>query len=282
MSRIVRMWIPALVVLGSSTAMAGPRICLRQEGAVGVRPETASSVGIALGKALTENEVEVGCEDEDAVLVLSMIRVGASLRLNFRLMRRGEQLVATDSVVDARDANVVLPQDLWDTIHRLRPPATEAPAADTVEAAPAEAPEADTVEATPAETPEAVTPVTETRTALLSRSEWGWVAVGVGAALVTAASVTGGLALAKDRELSRLCPDDGVCDPTDPAVAERDIAAENDAMHDLALAFDILLPVGLVTAAGGVLLLTVFREESVAAAPWIGRDGGGVLVLTRF
>jgi len=263
----MRTWIVALSLVTSAPAIARPvRICPRQASAVGVRGRVASAIEVKLKEALTERGIDTNCRDADGVLELDTMRVGSTLRFNLRLLRADAVLATGHSVTNVHKLVVVLPDAILNGIDGLSPPGSE-----MIDAEPAEGIAAEPV--ANARAPEG--PV-------LSRRGWGWVAIGVGGTLVAAAGVTGGLALAKNNELDRLCPG-GACDPADPRVARRDIAAENQQMHNLALAFDILLPVGLVTAAGGILLLTVFDSEPVATvSPWLGADGGGVVVRAQF
>ena len=81
-----------------------------------------------------------------------------------------------------------------------------------------------------------------------------WIVMGVGGALVVAGAITGGLALSTQSSLSERCGADGGC----PAGFE----ADRDMGRTLALATDVMLPVGLVAAATGVVLLFVLDEGS--------------------
>jgi hypothetical protein len=102
------------------------------------------------------------------------------------------------------------------------------------------------------------------------RAVWGWTATGVGAALLVAGAVTGGLALSKNADVRDNCPD-GNCPP-----AWHD---DVDARDRLALSTNVLLGVGAGVAIVGVLLLTVFRGKETAA---VSVSSNGVAIEGRF
>jgi len=89
------------------------------------------------------------------------------------------------------------------------------------------------------------------------RAAWGWTATGVGAALMIAGGVTGGLALYKNSELRDACSD-GDC------LTEQQ-HDDVDTRDRLATSSTVLLATGAAVAVVGVLLLTVFDGEEDAA-----------------
>jgi hypothetical protein len=103
-----------------------------------------------------------------------------------------------------------------------------------------------------------------------TRAVLGWTAVGVGAAVAIAGAVTGGLALSKNADIKDACSG-GDCPP--------DWHDEVDRRDRLALATDVLLPVGAAVAVVGVLFLTVFKGE-VKSEFTASRDG--VMLGGRF
>ena len=113
----------------------------------------------------------------------------------------------------------------------------------------------------------------------------GWIAVGVGAAVLAGGAVTGGMSLSKNKELEKACTS-GSC----PSGVDPDIEESRD---KLALMTDILIPVGGVLAATGIVLLIVnaakkeqpAEETSMETAvrPFaIPRGGGGLMIEGRF
>ncbi len=113
----------------------------------------------------------------------------------------------------------------------------------------------------------------------------GWIAVGVGAAALAGGAVTGGMSLSKNNELEDSCTS-GSC----PSGVNPDIEESRD---KLALMTDILLPVGGVLAATGIVLLIVnaSRKENpdektsmeTAVLPFaIPQGGGGLIIEGRF
>jgi hypothetical protein len=108
---------------------------------------------------------------------------------------------------------------------------------------------------------------------------WGWVAIGVGGALVITGAITGGVALAKNGEIEDNCPQGNCPPPYHDDVEQRD---------RLALTADILLPVGAAAAVAGVLLLTLPWGESAGETatarvqPLLGADRAGLAAQWRF
>lgn len=113
---------------------------------------------------------------------------------------------------------------------------------------------------------------------------WGWGTAGIGAALLVAGGVTGGVAMSKDGELADACPGATCADESD-----LDLEKSRDA---LALATDVLLPAGgafLVT--GAVLLIVGWKRSSGGAEqladatrflPYAGDGGAGLIIEGRF
>jgi len=113
----------------------------------------------------------------------------------------------------------------------------------------------------------------------------GWIAVGVGAAVLAGGAVTGGMSLSKNNELEDSCTS-GSC----PSGVDPDVEESRD---KLALMTDILIPVGGVLAATGIVLLIVNaakkeqpeEETSIETAvlPFaIPQGGGGLMIEGRF
>jgi hypothetical protein len=103
----------------------------------------------------------------------------------------------------------------------------------------------------------------------------GWVVAGLGAAIMVAGGVTGGMALATGNELESDYPD-GV---------PRDKKSEVDGMDRLAVATDVLLGVGGAALVAGVVMLVVdVRSESddVAFVPAAGPGFAGASLAGRF
>lgn len=105
----------------------------------------------------------------------------------------------------------------------------------------------------------------------------GWVVLGVGAAAVVAGAITGGVALSMNDELASTCPN-LECPPG------YDHASRTSTGSALALTTDILLPVGGVAVATGIVLLLVLQEggDDASAAAICGPDGCAVSVTGRF
>ncbi len=77
---------------------------------------------------------------------------------------------------------------------------------------------------------------------------WGWVSVGIGAAILTGGGVLGGLTLGQNNKLNEACPSSG-CSPNR--------SGEVDALKMMGLAADIAFGVGGALAATGVVLLII-------------------------
>jgi hypothetical protein len=107
----------------------------------------------------------------------------------------------------------------------------------------------------------------------------GWVAVGIGAATAIVGAITGGMALAKQADLEKACPDRSCTSAKDLDL--------RDSADALGLATDVLLPAGAVLAAAGAVLLIVDAKKggeraAVAVMPQIGGTGAGLSMEGRF
>jgi hypothetical protein len=108
----------------------------------------------------------------------------------------------------------------------------------------------------------------------------GWIALGIGGALLLAGGVTGGVALSLDSELEDKCKG-GECPPP-----QHDTLSRRDA---LATSSTALLATGFATAMVGLLVLTVFAperedeaEEQVALLPLVNPQLAGAALEWRF
>lgn len=110
---------------------------------------------------------------------------------------------------------------------------------------------------------------------------WAWIVGGLGLGALAAAVGTGAASQNAYNDLSSRCPD-GRCDPAVVSGAQ----ARIDRGHALALATDVLWPVGAAALAAGVVL--VFVEGRAAPrrrarlAPFVGPTGGGLAVARDF
>ncbi|MBN2531105.1 MAG: hypothetical protein JXR76_32265 [Deltaproteobacteria bacterium] len=107
----------------------------------------------------------------------------------------------------------------------------------------------------------------------------GWSLIGAGGALLIAGSITGGITMAKSSKLQEDCPNK-VCD--DPDAKDRHSTTKN-----LAIATDILLVAGGVTAATGLVLLLVDRkrqrnERAARVTPFANASAAGFLLQGQF
>jgi hypothetical protein len=109
----------------------------------------------------------------------------------------------------------------------------------------------------------------------------GWIGMGVGAATLIAAAITGSLALSAGKEVDQQCPD-GCYDTEYDLIKKRD---------NLSLSTDILfVEGGVLAAAGGVLVLVDYlkgnkekeNQHSVSFVPIIGNETAGASVGVRF
>ncbi len=108
-----------------------------------------------------------------------------------------------------------------------------------------------------------------------SFSPVGFVVAGAGGLLAIVGAITGGVALSMEGDIATSCPNQ-VC----PDQASLDKASTG---YALALTTDILIPVGLVAAAAGIVLLFVLPgSESARAGAACGPDGCFAAVRGRF
>ncbi len=129
-------------------------------------------------------------------------------------------------------------------------------------------PEAETVEQEPAAAEEEPGPSLKT---------WGWIAVGVGGAVLATSIVTGSLAVSADGDVKDRCPE-GCYDDQYDRLDRRD---------NLALATDVLIGVGATAAvAGTVMLIVAYKrdreKESVVLHPVVAPGMAGASLEWRF
>ena len=111
----------------------------------------------------------------------------------------------------------------------------------------------------------------------------GWVGIGVGAAVAAAGAITGGVALDKSNELNDNCPDKNQICPEE----HQDL---KDSADSLAIATNVLLPVGGALAVAGVVLVILGRDRgedssgvaSIGFAPFASAEQAGLTVRGRF
>ncbi len=98
---------------------------------------------------------------------------------------------------------------------------------------------------------------------------WGWITTGLGAAVLAGSAVTGGMALAKSKDLDGNCDDAG---------CPEDYWDSNDTMNTLGTTTDVLIGVGSAVTVAGVVMLIVSAtsdegdEGDVALIP-VGAPG---------
>lgn len=110
----------------------------------------------------------------------------------------------------------------------------------------------------------------------------GWIAIGGGAAVLVGGSITGALALSKNNELKDNCPNKESC--------SEDFKYLDKEARNLAMATDILFPLGGVAVVAGVVLLIIdhkkrprgFNAANVALAPFAYSDATGLTISGRF
>jgi hypothetical protein len=91
---------------------------------------------------------------------------------------------------------------------------------------------------------------------------WSWGSVGVGATSLLIGGITGGVALSKMSELDVRCPEHNRCSST--------VKPLYDEMQTLATASNVLVPLGLLTAAAGIVGLMKFSVPQATAAVRLG------------
>jgi len=107
---------------------------------------------------------------------------------------------------------------------------------------------------------------------------WGWIATGIGGALLVSGAVTGGMALSLNRDLEQGCPG-GAC--------SEEHWDDNDRMGRLAVATNVLLGAGAAAAAAGVVMLIVNaagdrERDEPAVALLLGPASAGIGIRGRF
>ncbi len=111
-----------------------------------------------------------------------------------------------------------------------------------------------------------------------SPSPVGFIVTGVGAAMMLAGAITGGLALGAESELASNCPN-GACPP---GYAYEGRVSD---LRALALTTDVLIPVGAAAAIAGVVLIFVLQDgpsESATASAACASDGCMAFVRGRY
>jgi tetratricopeptide (TPR) repeat protein len=91
-------------------------------------------------------------------------------------------------------------------------------------------------------------------------SPTGWSLLGIGAAALIAGTVTGSVTMAMADDIKNVCKDNGDVCPD----SEKDDA---DKAENLALATDILLPIGGVLAAAGIVMVVVEKTKFSSESP---------------
>jgi hypothetical protein len=106
----------------------------------------------------------------------------------------------------------------------------------------------------------------------------GFAVGGIGLAIAIGGAITGGLAMATRSELESMCPND-LCP------ADYDFASRANTGQALAIATDVLIPVGAAALVTGVILLFVLSdgsESSTNAGGICTGEGCMAFVRTRF
>ncbi len=143
---------------------------------------------------------------------------------------------------------------------------------------PVEPPLEEEVEAAAEESKEQPEPVADTDDESSPLKTWGWIAVGVGGALLAGGAVTGVLALKANDTINDECPDGCYSQQYE----------ELDRRKKLALTTDVLLPAGGAVAATGIVLLIVAairdgeEDAGVTVAPSIDAESARLAVEWRF
>lgn len=95
-----------------------------------------------------------------------------------------------------------------------------------------------------------------------------WVVIGVGAAAIVAASVTGIIALNDSNDIADACGSDNVCPPDFPLDAKRDEARR------WTRATDALWPIGVAALGTGIALYFLMRPDEPATEAPVEASGG--------
>jgi hypothetical protein len=237
----------------------------------------------------------------DGILDVSILRSGPMVRISFRLFASttGAKLIETATVAPFQDFPGTAPiarnlEPVLKTIRDVKPAEAVAPAEESrpVEEAappppPPQPPEPAPVEevAKVAPAPEMAPPpesLPEVKAPAPARPDptrtWGWAMVGVGAAVLAGAGVTGILTIQLDDDLSAKCDAAHKCAP--------DLQGDVDRLDTLALTTDVLLGVGAAAVITGTLLLTVFSGDAHAGdlkvQPSLGPGTVGASISGRF
>ena len=220
----------------------------------------------------------------DGILDVSVLRSGPMVRINFRLFASatGTKVFETATLAPYEDFPGTTPiarnlEPVLMTIRDIKPEEEKPP--------PPPPPPEPVVEAKPEPEPElkpvpVPAPVPEVAVSAPSRPDpyrtWGWVAVGVGGAILVGAGVTGILALDLDGDLSNRCDASQRCADS--------LQGDIDRLDTLTLTTDILLGVGAAAVITGTLLLTVFSgdDAGLQVQPAVGPGGVGASISGRF
>lgn len=224
----------------------------------------------------------------DGILDVSVLRSGPMVRISFRLFASatGAKLHETATVAPYEDFPGTTPiarnlEPVLKTIRDIKPveekpPPPPPPPEPVVEKKPEPKIEPKII---PAPDPVPV-PVPEIKVSAPSRPDpartWGWVAVGVGGAVLAGAGVTGILAMSLDSDLANKCDASHKCTP--------DLQGDIDRLDSLSLTTDILLGVGAAAVVTGTLLLTVFAADDadLQVQPAVGPGSVGASITGRF
>jgi hypothetical protein len=104
---------------------------------------------------------------------------------------------------------------------------------------------------------------------------WGWITVGVGAAILAGAGVTGILAMNLDSDLSAKCGTSHKC--------AGNLQGDIDRLDTLTLTTDVLLGVGAAAVITGTLLLVFSGDDAdLQVQPSVGPGSVGASITGRF
>jgi len=229
----------------------------------------------------------------DGMLDVSILRSGPMVRINFRLFASatGAKIFETTTLApfEAFPGTTPIARNLepdLKTIREIKPPEEKTPPPPPPPPEPEPVKEITKVEPEPAPEPcvsqpssqfegEPVKIVTSASPRPDPTRTWGWVAVGIGGAILVGAGVTGVLAIDLDSDLSSKCDSSHTC--------TRDLQGDIDRLDTLSLTTDVLLGVGAAAVITGTLLLTVFSGgEDLQVQPAVGPGGVGASISGRF
>ena len=233
----------------------------------------------------------------DGMLDVSILRSGPMVRINFRLFASatGAKVHETGTVAPYEDFPGTTPiarnlEPVLKTIRDIKPeekkpppppPPPEPKVAEKIEPKIEPKPDPDPAAERSGAAPVGVPgPVPEIRVSAPAKPDpyrtWGWVAVGVGGAILAGAGVTGVIALDLDGDLSTRCDASHRCADSQQGDIDR--------LDTLTLTTDVLLGVGAAAVITGTLLLTVFAgdDADIQVQPSAGPGGVGAAITGRF